>query len=134
MTSFKTRTAIPKCDDYVSFLSSIVISLHYFELLPHPERYSKINKYFKNYELAGNMPFSFEYCNRNISLTVYDEKGEIIDSPINKSDKKAYIVKINDNRYHALKPKMSKEMKLKKVLSEFTHKEITSYMLSNIEH
>ena len=80
------------------------------------------------------MPFSFEYCNRNISLTVYDEKGEITDSPINKSDKKAYIVKINDNRYHALKPKMSKEMKLKKVLSEFTHKEITSYMLSNIEH
>ena len=93
-----------------------------------------IQKYFKNYELAGNIPFSFEYCNINISLTVYDEKGEIIYSPINKSDKKAYIVKINNNRYHALKPKMSKEMKLKKVLSEFTHKETTSYMLSNIEH
>ena len=126
------RTAIPKCDDYVSFLSSIVISLHYYELLPHPERYSKINKYFKNYELAGNTPFSFEYCNRNISLTVYDEKGEIIYSPINKSDKKAYIVKINNNRYHAIKSEMSKEMKLKKLLSQFTHKELISIILDKI--
>ena len=72
------RTINPKCDDYISLLSSIVISLHYYELLPHPERLSKIKNYFKNYELAGNIPLSFEYCNRNISLTVYDEKGEII--------------------------------------------------------
>ena len=38
------RAISPKCDDYVSFLSSIVISLHYYELLPHPERLSKIKK------------------------------------------------------------------------------------------
>ena len=72
------RTISPKCSDYISFLSSIVISLHYYELFPHPGRYSKIIKYSKNYELAGNIPLSFEYCNRNISLTVSDEKGEII--------------------------------------------------------
>ena len=30
--------------------------------------------------------------------------------------KKACVVKINNNRYHALKPKMSKEMKLKKTI------------------
>ena len=50
------RTISRKCSDYVSFLSLIVISLHYYELFPHPERYSKIIKYFKNYELEGNIP------------------------------------------------------------------------------
>ena len=78
------RTISPKFSHYVSFLSLVVTSLHYYELLPHPERYSKIIKYFKNYELARNILLSFEYCNRNISLTVYDEKGEIIYNPINK--------------------------------------------------
>ena len=111
------RTISPKCSDYVFFLSSVVISLHCYELLPHSERYSKNIKYFKNYELSGSIPISFEYCNRNISLTVYDEKGETIYNPINKSDKKAYIVKINNNRYHALKSKTSKEIKLKKLWS-----------------
>ena len=128
------RTISPKCSDYVSFLSSIVISLHYYELLPHPESYSKIVKYFKNYEPAGNIPLSFEYCNRNISLTVYDEKGELIYNPINKSDKKAYIVKVNNNRYHALKPKMTKEMKLKKLLAQFAHKELTNIILNKIRN
>ena len=44
-------------------------------------------------------------------------------------DKKAYIVKVNNNRYHALKPKMTKEMKL---LTQFTHKELTKIILSKI--
>ena len=80
------RTINPKCDVYISFLSSIVISLHYYDLLPHPERLSKIKEYFKKYQLAGNIPESFEYCNEDISLTVYDKKGQIINS-IHSSDK-----------------------------------------------
>ena len=120
------RTISPNCDDYISFLTSIVISLHYYELLPHPERLSKIKNYFKNYELAGNIPESFEYCNKDISLSVYDNNGEIIYSSKNNTYKKAYIVKMNNNIYHALKPKMSSEMKLEKALSQFTHKEITN--------
>ena len=120
------RTISPNCDDYISFLTSIVIWLHYYELLPHPERLSKIKSYFKNYELAGNIPESFEYYNKDISLTVYDNNGEIIYSSKNNTYKKAYIVKMNNNIYHALKPKMSSEMKLEKALSQFTHKEITN--------
>ena len=132
MRYFKMRTISPKYDNYISFLSSIVISLHYYELLPHPERLSKIKNYFKSYELAGNITLSFEYCNRNVSLTVHDKKCEIIYNPINKSDQKACIVKINNNRYHALKPKMTKEMKLKKLLTQFTHKELPNIILSKI--
>ena len=33
---------------------------------------------------------------------------------------------MNNNIYHALKLKMSREMKLEKALSQFTHKEITN--------
>ena len=35
----------------------------------------KLKSTLKNYELAGNMSLRFERCNKNISLTVYDEKG-----------------------------------------------------------
>ena len=116
------RTINPKCSDNVSFLSSVVISLHYYDLLPHPERLSKIKEYFKKIEFAGNIPESFEYCNKDISLTVYDEKGKIIYNSKNNTKKKAYIVQINNNKYNALKSKMTIEKKLEKVLSQFTHK------------
>ena len=115
-----------------SFLRSLIISLHYSELLPHPERLFKISEYFKKHELAGNIPESFEYCNKDILLTVYDKKGEIIYNSKNNTNKKAYIVQINNNRYNALKPKMTREMKLEKASSQFTHKEITSYILNKI--
>ena len=126
------RTINPQCSDNVCFLSSIVISLHYYDLLPHPKRLSKIKECFKKYELAGNIPESFEYCNKDISLTVYDKKGQIRYNSKNNANKKAYLVQINNNRYNALKPKMTREMKLEKALSQFTHKEITSYILNKI--
>ena len=100
--------------------------------MPHPERLSKIKQYFKKYELAGNIPESFEYCHKYISLRVYDKKGQIIYNSKNNTNKKAYIVQINNNRYNALKPKMTREMKLEKALSQFTHKEMTSYILNKI--
>ena len=92
------RVINPKCSDYASFWSSIIISLHHYDLLPHPERFSKIQKYISNYELCGDSYDGFEYCNSSISLTVYDEHGKIIYNSKNNSSKKAYIVKINENR------------------------------------
>ena len=107
------RIINPKYPDHTSFLCSIIISLHYYDLLPHPERFSKIKRYINNYELCGNSPEGFEYCNPSISLTVYDQNGQVIYIPTNNANKKAYIVKINNYRYNALKPKLSKEIKLK---------------------
>ena len=86
------RIVNPKYSDHTSFLASIIISLHYCDLLPHPQRFSKIKRYINNYELACNSPESFEYCNPSISLTVYDEKGLIIYIPTNNTNKKAHIV------------------------------------------
>ena len=114
MTLNKMRIINPKCPDHTSFLCSIVISLHYYDLLPHPERFSKIKRYINNYELCSNSPEDFEYCNPTISLTVYDENGQVIYTPTNNTNKKAYMVKINNYRYNALKPMLSKEIKLKK--------------------
>ena len=73
MTLNKLRVINPKCSDHISFLCSIIISLHHYDLLPHPERFSKIKRYINNYELCSNSLEGFEYCNPSISLTVYDE-------------------------------------------------------------
>lgn len=126
------RVINPKCSDHTSVLSSIVISLHFYDLLPHPERYSKIKKYTSNYGICGESSDGFEYCNPAISLTVYDENGQIINKPTNDTNKKAFIVKINNHRYNALKPKLTKEMKLKTILSQFTHEELNNFILNKI--
>ena len=98
------RKINPKCSDHISFTSSLTISLHYYELLPHPERYSKFKKYLSKYENADNSYEGFEYCNPTITLTVYNENKEIIYTPKNNTDNKAHIVKINNHRYNAIKP------------------------------
>ena len=65
-------------------------------------------------------------------MTVYDENGQIINKPTNDTNKKAFIVKINNHRYNALKPKLTKEMKLKTILSQFTHEELNNFILNKI--
>ena len=64
-------------------------------------------------------------------LTVYNYLNEIIYNPKNKANNKAYIIKIN-NRYHALKPDKDKFIKLKQLLKQFTHEELTEFILNNI--
>ena len=124
------RTINPKCTDNGSFRYSILISLHYYDLNVHKERTNQVNKYISNYNFISNNYKDFEN-NKNISLTVYNEHNEILYEPINKSNSEAYIVKI-DNKYHALKPDKDKFMQLKQLLKQFTHKELTDYILNNI--
>ena len=125
------RTINPKCTDNDSFKYSILISLYYYDLNVHKERTNQLNKYINNYNFISNNYNDFEKNNPNISLTIYNEHNEILYEPINKSNNKAYIIKIN-NRYHALKPDIDKFMQLKQLLKQFTHKELTEYILKNI--
>ena len=125
------RTKNPKCTDNESFKYSILISLYYYDLNVHKERTNQLNKCINNYNFKSNNYNDFENNNPNISLTVYDEHNEILYEPINKSNNKAYIVKIN-NRYHALKPDKDKFVQLKQLLKQFTHKELTEYILNNV--
>ena len=126
------RKINPKCSDHISFMSSIIISLHYYELLPHPGRYSKFKKYLSKYENVGNSYEGFEYCNPTITLTVYNENKEIIYTPKNNPDNEAHIVKINNHRYNAIKPNRDKYNQLDKVLRLFTHKELTDFLLNKV--
>ena len=121
----------PKCSNTNSFISSIIISLHYYELIPHPKRYSEIKKYFGKHELFSDDFEGFEYSNPTISLTVYDNDKHIIYRAKNKTNKKAYTIKIN-NRYHALKPTKDKCTKLNDLLKQFTQKELSEFIISKI--
>ena len=118
----------PKCANYDSFKYSILISLHYYELNKHKERINKLNKYLNNYKFTSNNYDTFERDNSSISLSVYDEYGKLLHDSINNTNNKAYIVKINNHRYHTLKPDKDKYKQLEEILKQFTHKEITKYV------
>ena len=126
------RTINPKCTNEDSFKYSILVSLHYYELNNHRERINQLNKYIHKYNFTSNNYSTFESNNPYISLTVYDEYGKILYKSTNKSNNKAYIVKINNHRYHALKPHKNKYIQLKELLKQFTHKELKEYILSKI--
>ena len=51
--------------------------------------------------------------NLNISLNIPDENNKLIYSSNNDSIKKSYIVKINSNRYAAIKPSSDNLIKTK---------------------
>ena len=102
------KTINPKCTNEDSFKYSIIISLHYYELNTHKERINQLNKYIDNYTFSFHNFHTFENNNPNVSLNVYDENGKLINKSFNNSINKAYIVKINNNRYHALKPDKDK--------------------------
>ena len=121
----------PKRTDNDSFKYSILISLHYYDLNIHKERINQLNKYISNYNFKSNNPCDFETNNPNISLTVYNDLNEIIYNSNNKSNNKAYIIKIK-NRYHALNSHKNKFIQLNQLLKQFTHKELTEYILNNI--
>ena len=50
----------------------------------------------------------------------------------NKTNNKAYIVKVNNYRYHALNPHKNKYIQLKELLKSFTHEELTDLILSKV--
>ena len=128
---FKMKTINPNCTDNDSFKYSIITSLHCYDLNAHKERTNQLDKYINNFNFKSNNYKDFENNNPYISLTIYNEHNEIIYKPFNKSNNKAFIIKIN-NRYHALKPDINKFIQLKQLLKQFTHKELTEYILNNV--
>ena len=106
----------PKCWHEDSFKYSILISLHYYDVKSHKERINQLDKYINNYNFESNNYQKFENNNQSISLNVYDENHNLIHKSINNSNKKACIVKINNNRYQALKPNKDKYIQLRELL------------------
>ena len=117
-----------KCTNTESFKYLVLISLHYCDLIPHPERLSKLKKYEDRYIFIHNTPENFEIDNPNISLTIVDENNDILYASNNNVSNKAKIVKINDYRYAAIKPSKNKFIKLEELLESVSYTELIEYL------
>ena len=123
------RKINPKCDNNDSFMYSILISLHYYDISYNPERTSKLRSYIKNYSFTDTSAKGFEVNNQHVSLEILDEDGNLIYSPSNMCKFKAVIVKINNCRYAAIKPIKNKYIKLREILQCFSHKKISDTVM-----
>ena len=110
----------PKCSDDESFLYSIIISLHYYDISHNPERISTLRPYINNYDFT------------DISLTVIDDDKNILYISHNISSIRAKIVKLKNNRYATIKPVKNKYIKLKEILWLFPHKDISDIIKQKI--
>ena len=107
-----------------SFKYSILCSLHYYDILHHPDRITKLKHFMNKYNLTHNTPKEFEADNPNISLTLYDENNDIIRTPNNNATNEAKIAKINNHRYPAIKPIKSKSIILNEFIQSHSYHEL----------
>ena len=63
----------PKSSDVDSLKSSILISLHYYEISFHPERILNLKTFEKRYNFIHITLTEFETSKLNISLAIFDE-------------------------------------------------------------
>ena len=126
------RTINPKCKNKDSFMYSILISLHYYDISHNPDRITKLGPYINNYNFTDTSAKLFEVNNQHVSIEILDEDGNIIYLPSNTSKNKAVIVKLNDYRQAAIKPTKNKYIKLKEILQSFSHKELNNIIMQKI--
>ena len=126
------RKINPKYYNEDSFMYSILISLHYYDISHNPERITKLRAYTSNYDFTDTTANRFEMNNPNASLETMDEDKNIVYSPSNATNNKAVIVKLRSNRYAALKPIKNKYVKLKEILRSFSDKEISNFIKKEI--
>ena len=126
------RNINPKASEIDSFIYSIPISLHYYDVSFHPKKISKLKAYENEHNFIYITSTEFETSNSNISLTIFDENNKKTYTTENDSTNKACIVQLKDNTYAALKPFKNKFMRLEKMLKSFSHKELKEYILNYI--
>ena len=112
-----------------SFKYSILISSHYYDISYHREKTSKLDTYASNYNFTNTHPTDFERNNLNISLTILDENNKLIHRSNNDGFKKAYIVKINEHRYPAIKPTSHNLIKAKQLTKKMSHTELEQILI-----
>ena len=125
-------TINPKCSNKDSFMYSILISLHYYDISHNPDRITKLGPYINNYNFTDTSAKGFEVNNQHVSIEILDEDENIIYLPSNTSKNKAVIVKLNDYRYATIKPTKNKYIKLKEILQSFSHKELNNIIMQKI--
>ena len=126
------RKINPRSSDEYSFKYSILISSHYYDITFYSERVSKLKLFENKYNFICVTPNEFQINNPKISLTVFDENNKILYTSKNNSTNKAQIVKLNDDRYAAIKPLKNKFIKLNSLLASFAHVKLRAHILQNI--
>ena len=126
------RKINPNCRDVESFMYSIIISLHYYDISHNPERISALRPCIRIFGFTDITPQKFEVNNPDISLTVIDDDKNILYISHNISSIRAEIVKLKNNRYATIKPVKNKYLKLKEILRLFSHKEISDIIKQKI--
>ena len=92
------RKTNPRSSDEDSLKYSILISLHYYDIIFHPERISKLKQFENKYNFIHITPNESEINNPNISLTIFDESNKILYTSKNNSTNNVQIVKLKDDR------------------------------------
>ena len=123
------RKINPKSNHIDSFKYSILISLHYYDISHHIEKTSKLDAYANNYNFNDTNPIEFEKNNPNISLNILDENNKLIYNSNNDCFKKAYIAKINEQRYAAIKPSSNNFFKTKQLVLKISHAELEQILI-----
>ena len=118
----------PKSSDIDSFKYSILISLHYYDIPYHRERISNLKQYENKYNFIHITPTEFEINNSNISLNIFNGDNQKIYTSKNDTTNKAYIVKLKNNRYAAIKPLKNKYTQLDEILKCFSQTELKEYV------
>ena len=98
------RSINPKCTNNESFKYSVLISLHYDNLKHHPEKIKQLKSYEKKHISKSNDSIAFKNNNPSVSLNACDEYGDLLHKTTYSTNNNAYLLKINNNRYDALKP------------------------------
>ena len=122
------RKINPKSSDIDSFKYSILISLHYYDIPYHRERISNLKQYENKYNFIHITPTEFEMNNPNISLNIFNEENQKIYTSKNDATNKAYIVKLKNNRYAAIKPLKNKYTQLDEILKCLCQTELKEYV------
>ena len=117
------RTINLKSANIDSFKYSILISFHFYDISYHREKRSKVDTYENNYNYTNTHPTDFGRNNPNISLTILDENNKLTYRSNNDDFKKAYIVKINEHRYAAIKLTSDNLIKTKQLIKKMSHSE-----------
>ena len=63
------RKLDPNSTDINSFMDSILISLHYYDIPNNPQRLSNLNKHKSRYDFSSTKAMQFEQNNPNISYS-----------------------------------------------------------------
>ena len=123
------RRINPKSNNSDSFKYSILISLHYYDIPYHREKTSKLDAFTNKYNFNDTNPDIFEKNNPHIPLAILDVNNKLIYNSSNDSINKAYIVKINEDRYAPIRPTTSNLIKIKQLIKKLFQVELKELLI-----